>query len=124
MNNLQELFFRYGQSVWLDFISRDVLEAGQLKALLDMGVRGVTSNPSIFNKAISGSALYDDVIGEMARAGASAFEIYDAISRADITAAADEMVDSRWYKQVTNRANRLVGRMRNVNWGSPTVHLE
>ena len=42
----------------------------------------------------------------------------------DWNAAADEMVDSRWYKQVTNRANRLVERMRNVNWGSPTVHLE
>ena len=42
----------------------------------------------------------------------------------DWTAAAAEMVDSRWYKQVTNRANRLVERMRNVNWGSSTVHLE
>ena len=42
----------------------------------------------------------------------------------DWTAAAAEMVDSRWYKQVTNRANRLVGRMRNIGWGSPTVHLE
>ena len=42
----------------------------------------------------------------------------------DWTAAADEMVDSRWYKQVTNRANRLVERMKNVNWGSPTVYLE
>jgi len=91
MNALQELYFRYGQSVWLDFISRDVLEKGQLRTLLDLGVRGVTSNPSIFNKAISGSELYDDVIGEMARAGATPFEIYDAISQADITAAADEM---------------------------------
>ncbi len=91
MTPLQELFFRYGQSVWLDFISRDVLETGQLKALLDLGVRGVTSNPSIFNKAISGSALYDDIIGELARQDASAFDIYDAISQADITAAADEM---------------------------------
>ena len=42
----------------------------------------------------------------------------------DWNAAADEMVASIWYKQVTNRANRLVERMRNVNWGSPTVHLE
>ena len=42
----------------------------------------------------------------------------------DWTAAADEMVASIWYKQVTNRANRLVGRMRNIGWGSPTVHLE
>ena len=44
----------------------------------------------------------------------------------DWTAAADEMVDSRWYKQVTNRANRLVERMRNVNlgWGSSTTHME
>ena len=93
MNNLQELFFRYGQSVWLDFISRDMLETGLLKALLDLGVRGVTSNPSIFNKAISGSEVYDDIIGRMAREGASAFDIYDAISQADITAAADAMLD-------------------------------
>ena len=42
----------------------------------------------------------------------------------DWTAAAAEMVDSRWYKQVTNRANRLVERMRNINWGSPTNHME
>ena len=91
MTPLQELYFRYGQSVWLDFISRDVLETGQLKALLELGVRGVTSNPSIFNKAISGSELYDDIIGELAAQKASAFEIYDAISQRDITAAADEM---------------------------------
>jgi transaldolase len=91
MNALQELYNRYGQSVWLDFISRDVLQSGTLRELLDLGVRGVTSNPSIFNKAISGSELYDDIIGEMAAQGASAFEIYDAISQRDITAAADEM---------------------------------
>ena len=42
----------------------------------------------------------------------------------DWNAAADEMVASIWYKQVTNRANRLVQRMRNIGWGSPTVHLE
>ncbi len=91
MNNLQELFYRYGQSVWLDFISRDIMETGLLKALLDLGVRGVTSNPSIFNKAISGSEVYDDIIRQMASEGASPFEIYDAISQADITAAADAM---------------------------------
>jgi transaldolase len=91
MNALQELYNRYGQSVWLDFISQDVLQSGTLRELLDLGVRGVTSNPSIFNKAISGSELYDDIIGEMAAQGASAFEIYDAISQRDITAAADEM---------------------------------
>ena len=91
MNALQELYNRYGQSVWLDFISRDILESGTLKELLNLGVRGVTSNPSIFNKAISGSALYDDIIGELAAQKASAFEIYDAISQRDITAAADEM---------------------------------
>ena len=91
MTPLQELYFRYGQSVWLDFISRDILESGTLQGLLELGVRGVTSNPSIFNKAISGSELYDDIIGELAAQGASAFEIYDAISQRDITAAANEM---------------------------------
>jgi transaldolase/transaldolase/glucose-6-phosphate isomerase len=93
MNALHELFSRYGQSIWLDFISRDILESGTLRELLNLGVRGVTSNPSIFNKAIGGSDLYDDIIREMAQQGASAFEIYDAISQRDITAAADEMAD-------------------------------
>ncbi len=89
MSKLHQLYEVYGQSVWLDFISRDILRSGKLSELLNMGVRGVTSNPSIFNKAISGSDLYDEEIARLSREGADAFGIYDAISQADIVSAAD-----------------------------------
>ncbi len=51
-----------GQSIWLDFISRHLMESGELQRLIDLGARGMTSNPSIFQKAISGSADYNDDI--------------------------------------------------------------
>ena len=54
-----------GQSIWYDFIRRDMLEGRGLSDLVNAGVRGVTSNPSIFEKAIAGSALYDDQIAEL-----------------------------------------------------------
>ncbi|HMM43263.1 MAG TPA: transaldolase family protein, partial [Thermomicrobiales bacterium] len=61
-NPLQQLA-GYGQSVWYDNLSRDLIEGGGLQALIDdKGVVGVTSNPTIFDKAISGSDLYDDQI--------------------------------------------------------------
>ena len=91
-SKLQRLYDEFGQSIWLDFISRDILASGQFQQLLDLGLRGVTSNPSIFNKAISGSALYDEDIRRLAREGADAFAIYDAISQADITAACDALL--------------------------------
>lgn len=56
-----------GQSVWLDFIDRDLLCSGELDRLIaEDGLRGVTSNPTIFGKAIAGSADYDEIIGEAA----------------------------------------------------------
>ena len=51
-----------GQSIWYDNISRDLIEDGSLKRLIDNGVRGLTSNPSIFEKAVSGSSIYDEDI--------------------------------------------------------------
>jgi len=52
-----------GQSIWLDFISRQLIDSGELKRLIDQdGLRGMTSNPAIFDKAISGSRDYDDDI--------------------------------------------------------------
>src|SRR6185437_6189143 len=60
MNPLKQLQ-EYGQSVWLDYIRRDLLTGGGLKRLRDEdGLRGVTSNPTIFDKAIAGSADYDE----------------------------------------------------------------
>ena len=55
INGLNEV----GQSVWLDYIRRDLITGGELDRLIGLGVRGVTSNPSIFEKAIAGSRDYD-----------------------------------------------------------------
>jgi transaldolase len=57
---------KYGQSVWLDFIRRNIITNGELKRMMEEeGVRGVTSNPSIFEKAIAGSNDYDDILGTL-----------------------------------------------------------
>ena len=58
-----------GQSVWFDFIRRSLITSGELKALVAQGVRGVTSNPAIFEKAIAGSSDYDEEIRALAKAG-------------------------------------------------------
>ena len=80
----------YGQSVWLDNISKAILDSGQLKKLIDEdGLRGVTSNPTIFEKAINGSRDYDATLGQLARAGRSVDEIYEALVIDDIRRATD-----------------------------------
>jgi transaldolase len=79
----------FGQSAWLDYISRSTIDSGKLAALIEQGVMGVTSNPSIFNNAVSKSADYDAHIKEMASKGKSVFEIYDELTVRDIQDAAD-----------------------------------
>jgi len=78
-----------GQSVWLDYIDRELIATGRLQGLVDRGLRGVTSNPTIFNQAIGKNTQYDQLIIELAKRGASDFEIYDELSAADIRDAAD-----------------------------------
>jgi transaldolase len=82
-----------GQSVWLDFIRRDMLANGELDALVSDGIRGLTSNPTIFQKAIGGSDAYDsaikDMIAEDAHIGPLA--VYEALAVADIKNAADAL---------------------------------
>lgn len=79
-----------GQSVWLDYTRRDLTEGGGLRRLIESDwVKGMTSNPSIFENAIAGSDLYDADIQALARAGKSTNEIYESISQHDIQAAAD-----------------------------------
>ena len=79
-----------GQSVWLDFLRRGMLDSGELAALIaDDGLSGVTSNPSIFEKAIAGSPDYDDAIDSLARAGADDRAIYEALVVEDVQRAAD-----------------------------------
>jgi len=80
----------FGQSVWLDFTRRGMLESGELQQLIDEdGVSGMTSNPSIFEKAIAGSHDYDRAIRELALAGSGAAEMYEALTVEDVRMAAD-----------------------------------
>ena len=60
---------KLGQSVWLDFIRRSLITSGELEALIARGVSGITSNPTIFEKAIAGSADYDEALRELAAEG-------------------------------------------------------
>jgi len=78
-----------GQAVWFDFIRRSFTEAGDLQTLIDQGVRGVTSNPSIFEKAIAGSEDYDVDIRRLVGEGKSVVDIYETLALADIQQAAD-----------------------------------
>ena len=78
-----------GQSIWYDYIRRAFIVSGELQSLVDQGVRGVTSNPSIFEKAIAGSADYDAALRTLVDAGKSVAEIYEALALADIQATAD-----------------------------------
>ena len=67
-----------GQSIWLDYIRRDLIESGELKNMIDAGeIYGVTSNPSIFQSAISSSELYSSDIRSLAQAGWGSERIFD-----------------------------------------------
>jgi transaldolase/glucose-6-phosphate isomerase len=80
----------FGQSVWLDFLRRNALDNGDIQRLIEKdGVSGLTSNPSIFEKAIAGSHDYDNAIRAMALEGKSIGEIYEALTIEDIQRAAD-----------------------------------
>jgi len=79
-----------GQSVWQDNITRDQLTSGDLERLIvEDGISGVTSNPTIFEKAVGGSAAYDADIRRLARQGKQPAEIADALMIADVQGAAD-----------------------------------
>jgi transaldolase len=79
-----------GTSVWLDQIRRSLITAGELERLeRELSLRGVTSNPAIFEKAILGSTDYDEQIAELAATGLSAREIYDEIAILDVQLACD-----------------------------------
>ena len=80
----------FGQSIWLDYLRRKMIASGELKELIENdGLRGMTSNPAIFDKVISGSRDYDDDIRALALEGKRAEEIYDALTVKDIQDAAD-----------------------------------
>jgi transaldolase / glucose-6-phosphate isomerase len=81
----------YGQSMWLDYIRRDLITSGSLKKMIeDDGLRGMTSNPSIFEKAIAESSLYDDMLKSLAlRNDLDATACYEQIAIRDIQGVAD-----------------------------------
>jgi transaldolase len=80
----------FGQSIWLDYLRRGMLLSGELQQLIDEdGLMGMTSNPSIFEKAIGGSHDYDDAIAALALEDRSVDEIYQALTVEDVQRAAD-----------------------------------
>ncbi len=85
-NPIRELG-KFGQSVWLDYISREILESGRLTRMRKEGVRGLTSNPTIFEKAVSSGSDYDARIASSPAAGPD--EIYETIAVGEIQSAAD-----------------------------------
>jgi transaldolase / glucose-6-phosphate isomerase len=89
-NPLKDLL-KFGQSVWLDYIRRDLLTGGELKRLIsEDGLRGMTSNPTIFEKAITGGTLYDDLLGSLRpRTDLDAKGRYEILAIRDIQDAAD-----------------------------------
>jgi transaldolase / glucose-6-phosphate isomerase len=89
-NPLKDLL-KYGQSVWLDYIRRDLLTSGELKRLIEEdGLRGMTSNPTIFEKAIADSTLYSDILQSLrSRTDLDAKGRYEILAIRDIQDAAD-----------------------------------
>jgi len=81
----------FGQSIWLDYTRRDLIASGELRRMIEEdGLRGMTSNPSIFEKAIVGSQNYEADIRAMAFDGRSPKMIYETLSQGDVQGAADE----------------------------------
>ncbi|HVY54621.1 MAG TPA: transaldolase, partial [Thermodesulfobacteriota bacterium] len=88
MSRIKDLS-KLGQSIWYDYIRRSFLTSGELQALIDEGLRGETSNPSILEKAIAGSSDYDQDLKALVEEDKSADEIYEALALKDIAMAAD-----------------------------------
>jgi transaldolase len=80
-----------GQAIWLDYIRRSFIERGDLDNLVRDGLRGLTSNPSIFEKAIAGSSDYDAALRRLSGEGRSPEEMYEALAIEDIQMAADAL---------------------------------
>jgi transaldolase len=110
---------RLGQSPWYDYITRDLIASGKLARLIaEDGLRGMTSNPTIFEKAISGSEDYDDDIRQLASLGRSPQEIFEALSVADVRAACDVF---RPVYDATGGADGLVSLEVNPELGDDTA---
>ncbi|HEY9649697.1 MAG TPA: transaldolase [Coleofasciculaceae cyanobacterium] len=94
----------YGQSIWMDNLSRSIIQSGELKQLIEeRGIVGITSNPAIFEKAIVGNAIYDADIEAGIKAGKSVLDIYESLVFDDIRNACDI------FKPVYESSNGLDG---------------
>ncbi|MFM2312380.1 MAG: hypothetical protein RLZZ04_1656 [Cyanobacteriota bacterium] len=92
-NPILEIETQYGQSIWMDNLSRDLIESGELKqSIADKGIRGITSNPAIFEKAIAGNKIYDQAITSGIQAQKSVQEIYEDLIFTDIRNACDTLM--------------------------------
>ncbi|MCD8740850.1 transaldolase [Mucilaginibacter roseus] len=104
MKNPLQRVSDYGQSIWLDYIRRKFIASGELKKLIDEDdLRGVTSNPAIFEEAIAKSDDYNESIAELTKQGKTPEEIFLSIAVEDVRAAAD------LFKGVYERTNALDG---------------
>ncbi|MBH8552018.1 transaldolase [Nostocaceae cyanobacterium CENA357] len=102
-NHLLEIN-QYGQSIWMDNLSRDIIQSGELKDLVEnQGISGITSNPAIFEKAIANNVIYDADIEAGIRAGLPIYKIYESLVFADIRNACDIL------RPVYEASNRLDG---------------
>jgi len=88
MNSLQRLYAEQDQSPWIDFIDRRLIDEGKLAELVDNGIRGLTSNPTIFAKAVA-TGQYDGLVKRMLADGASTQQIYEEIAITTCADAAD-----------------------------------
>lgn len=103
-NPIFQIEQNYGQSIWMDNLSRSIIQSGELKQLIeDRGIVGITSNPAIFEKAIVGNAIYDADIEAGIRAKKSVLEIYESLVFDDIRNACDI------FKPVYASSNKLDG---------------
>jgi transaldolase len=78
-----------GQSIWLDYLRREILRSGELAGLIADGLRGMTSNPTLFEHAIGGSTDYDDALERLAGTSRTDEEIFETLAVEDVRAAAD-----------------------------------
>src|SRR4029450_8464659 len=79
----------FGQSIWLDYIRRSLITSGELQRMIEEdGLRGVTSNPAIFEKAIAGSSDYADILGAPGAASLDAKTLYEKLAIRDVQDAA------------------------------------
>src|SRR5437660_8270466 len=91
-----------GQSAWLDLIGRKLIHSGELKRMAEEdGIRGVTANPAIFEKAIVETNEYDEELKKLIEQGKSPMEIYETLAIADVRAACDVL--RPWFDRLQGR---------------------